>query len=186
MSCESLMITLQSRLLYLAHSSFLFIIYCHLPNKTGCLKRRICMVWKPVSGESEHYFYWSERAAEILSLLPWSAELGQVMWAKRWCWNAGPFHHGSIFYYYSNDIKLTLTNTSHIVPSNRNVETYLAVDVVFLLFFWVLTSQSNLSKIKSVISDHIIGFVHLLSFSILVYSRESLNCSWHLLMAHVH
>lgn len=100
LSYESLMITLQNRLLYLAHSSFLFIVYCHLPNKTGCLSHesRICMVWKPVSGESEHYFYWSERAAEILSLLPWSAELGQVMWAKRWCWNVGTFHIGSIFF----------------------------------------------------------------------------------------
>lgn len=104
----------------------------------------------------------------------------------RWCewrgdiemWAFSPWKH--FFYYYSNGIKLTLTNTSHIVPSNCNVETFI------FFFFWVLTSQSNLSKIKSVISDHIIGFVHLLSFSILVYSRESLNCSWHLLMAHVH
>lgn len=62
------------------------------------------------------------------------------------------------FFFNSNDIKLTLTNTSHIVPSNCNVETYLAVDVVCLFL-----SADKFEQ--DVISDHIISFF------------QSLNCS---------
>jgi len=47
------------------------------------MKRQICMGWKPVSGESEHCFYWSDRAAEILSQLPWSAALCLGRWCER-------------------------------------------------------------------------------------------------------
>lgn len=150
MRCESLVITLQNRLLYLAHSSFLFIVYCLLPNKTGCLSHEtpdLHGVKTCVRGIGTLFLLIRASSWNIISVtLKCSTLPGQVMWAKRWRWNVGSLQPKPIFYLIG--IKLTLTNTSHIVLSNRNGETDFAAVVVV---FWVLASQSNLSKIKSVI-----------------------------------
>jgi len=102
------------------------------------MKRRICMGWKPVSGESEHCFYWSDRAAEILSQLPWSAALC----LGRWCWNVGSLQQKPIFNLIG--IKLALKNTSHIVLSNHNGDTYLLyiVECWHLGQIWARSSLS--------------------------------------------
>lgn len=134
LSYESLMITLQNRLLYLAHSSFLFIVYCHLPNKTGCLSHEtpdLHGVKTCVRGIRTLFLLIRASSWNIISVTlkcrTWAGDVSEEVMLK-----CGHFSHWKhFFYYYSNDIKLTLTNTSHIVPSNYNVETYLAIDVGF-------------------------------------------------------